>query len=134
MPVCLEPGCPVIVDNGRCQQHSRTKERYRGTASERGYTSQWSRFRSEDMPRALLQEGKVPACGVALAIGPQTTDSQCKAQGLFVTTDLHLDHEPPLQPHERRDPYKVLDPTRVQFLCASCHSRKTQREQQEGLV
>jgi hypothetical protein len=41
MWVCLEAGCPTLIDagtrGGRCLEHTRQRERQRGTASARGY-------------------------------------------------------------------------------------------------
>lgn len=37
MRVCPEPGCPELVDKGRCAQHRRDAERARGSREERGY-------------------------------------------------------------------------------------------------
>jgi hypothetical protein len=61
-------------------------------------------------------------------------DSRCKAIGLLNDRDLHLDHTPPLRPEEREDRAAVEDPKRVGFLCGSCHTAKTRREQQAGIV
>lgn len=40
-------------------------------------------------------------------------------------SDLELDHDPPLEEHERTDPAIVCNPARVAFLCKSDHSAKT---------
>lgn len=78
----------------------------------------------------LVAAGIAPICGAALPDGPQTSHSRCKAHGLETWrsadgSDLHLDHEPGLLPHERIDSLKVCDPKRIQLLCAACHTAKT---------
>lgn len=129
MAVCLEPGCPAIVDKGRCPEHERNTDRTRRQQRNIDYSeSWWRRFRNVDFPALLIDAGIIPACGSALPSGPNTTDSQCKADGRQVTTMLQLDHEPPLEDWEQRIRSRVCDPDRVQYLCASCHSRKTIRQ------
>ena len=54
-----------------------------------------------------------------------TAFSRCRRRGVLTATKLHLDHEPPLRPEERRDRRAVENPLRVGFLCPSCHSAKT---------
>jgi hypothetical protein len=78
--------------------------------------------------QALVYQGILPVCGAVLPKGPQTKDSQCRETGRLNASDLHLDHEPPLSDHERSDAHAVCDPTRVQLLCFSCHTRKTLRD------
>jgi hypothetical protein len=81
----------------------------------------------------LVDAGIPPVCGAALPGGPVTEDSRCKQAGLLTFqntdgSDLHLDHEPPLQPRERHDPAAVMNPMRLQLLCKRDHSAKTSRE------
>jgi hypothetical protein len=78
----------------------------------------------------LIAAGVAPICGAALPDGPSMKDSTCKAEGRITFRRLHLDHDPPLRADERCDRRVVCDPLRVGFLCASCHSTKTNREQQ----
>ena len=37
MKVCLEPGCPTLTTGTRCTEHTRSKDRARGSRIERGY-------------------------------------------------------------------------------------------------
>lgn len=118
---------------GRCPACARVVDRRRGSAHDRGYGASWRAFRPQFIGQ-LVDAGVLPVCGAVLPGGPTTEDSSCKAQGLLTFqsddgTDLHLDHEPPLQPHERQDPRAVMDPLRLQLLCRADHSRKTLREQ-----
>ncbi|MGE0450855.1 MAG: hypothetical protein AB7Q29_14875 [Vicinamibacterales bacterium] len=75
----------------------------------------------------LIRAGIAPVCGAALPDGPQTTHSRCRARGALVSknpdgTDLHFNHWPPLQPHERGDRRAVCDPRRIELLCRTCHN------------
>lgn len=121
-------GCHALVKKGRCQDCSRKTEQVRGSAWQRGYRTNWNRFRTVTFPAMLADIGLLPTCGAALPDGPQTKDSQCKAQGYFNADRLQLDHEPPLRPEERDEDAKVCDPKRVQYLCYDCHRRKTKRQ------
>lgn len=136
---CAGPRCSALVPSGycsECQPSSRQYERERGTSTQRGYGVRWRAFRVW-LRGQMIAKHIVPVCGATLPGGPVTSDSQCRQAGLLVGTnpdgsDLHFDHEPPLQPHERADARAVCDPRRVQLLCAECHNRKTQRDQQRG--
>jgi hypothetical protein len=55
--------------------------------------------------------------------------SQCRQDGRLNATDIHVDHNPPLEPHERTVRAIVCNILRVGCLCRSCHSRKTLTEQ-----
>jgi hypothetical protein len=127
---CLTIGCPTLVDRGRCP--ACTKQAYRGSSTQQGYTSAWDRFRTETFPSLLIRANIVPMCGAVLIGGPVTKDSRCKQLGRYTfnsgNESLHLDHEPPLSVTERADTKAVCDPMRVQYLCKSCHSVKTRRE------
>lgn len=113
----------------RCPQCDRRYDQHRGSAASRGYDAGWEAFRLWFVAQ-LAQHGLEPSCGAVLPGGPQTQDSRCRALGRKMFGRLHLDHEPPLQPHERTDPRAVQDPTRCQLLCQSCHGYKTWREHQ----
>jgi 5-methylcytosine-specific restriction protein A len=47
---CSCPGCPNLTDGGKCEDHRRQAnaayEAQRGTATERGYDSNWHRVRT----------------------------------------------------------------------------------------
>lgn len=128
---CATPGCPALVTGVRCSRCATAREQQRGTRSERGYDARWQRFRQWFIDQ-LIAKGIPPACGAALPGGPSMADSRCRRRDRVETDKLHLDHDPPLQPHERRDWRRVCDPLRVGFLCASCHSAKTRSEQNSG--
>lgn len=48
--VCPEPGCPVLVDSGRCTQHRRDKDAARGRRQERGYGAEHDAERAKWAP------------------------------------------------------------------------------------
>lgn len=107
--VCTTPGCPTLVDKGRCADCRRKAEQARGTATQRGYGSQHrKRFR-----RRVLDRDKVCVlCQAAPAV--------------------HADH----WPTSRRDLVAAgLDPNDPQHgrgLCPPCHSKHTAAEQPGG--
>ena len=40
---CAEPGCPELVQSGRCVRHRRARDRARGSRQERGYDAAYDR-------------------------------------------------------------------------------------------
>jgi hypothetical protein len=44
--VCAEPGCPAITDTTRCTEHTRQRDRARGTRQQRGYGADHDRLRA----------------------------------------------------------------------------------------
>jgi hypothetical protein len=130
-PCSYPGGCPKLVAEGRCDEHrDRRRDRYRGTAHERGYTFGWRKFCAW-LYRRLIQLDILPVCGAILPGGPVTTDSRCKSAGLLTGAEgrLHWDHAPALTAEERKNPRAVCDLARVQLLCETCHNAKTGREQ-----
>jgi hypothetical protein len=126
--------CPELVASGHCAKHQRLLEQRRGTATARGYDSYWSKVFRPRFMRLLIAAGVAPVCGAALPGGPAMTSSTCRANGLLNDRHLHLDHNPPLRPEERAHRHLVCDPLRVGLLCEADHARKTQREQQQGVI
>src|SRR5258708_35785614 len=122
---CAEHGCPRLVDSSRCPEHQRAVNRRRGTATARGYTSYWTNTFRPWFTRELVAHGIAPICGAALPDGPGMADSLCRVEGRLTAHPLHLDHDPPLQDHERAHRRLVCDPLRVGFLGRACHARKT---------
>lgn len=41
MKVCAESGCPVLTTSTRCTEHTRQRDRARGTRQERGYDADY---------------------------------------------------------------------------------------------
>lgn len=100
---CKHPGCRTLTSGGYCEMH-RPKEAARMTASQRGYTAQWSRE-----SKAYLQQH--PWC------------IECARQGR-ATPATEVDH---IVPHKgNRELF--WDQSNWQGLCKRCHSIKTARE------
>jgi 5-methylcytosine-specific restriction protein A len=121
MRVCLEPNCPTLVERGRCPKHSREKvrtyDRWRGTATARGYGSRWSRFRAHFLAEYCF-------CGDRAPGAPQTGDSVCARDGLLVAATVADHIVPVLGPN---DP-SFFELTALQALCSRCHDGKRGRE------
>lgn len=104
MAICLVPGCPVIVDKGRCPAHARPvrqhERRYYSGISGLNYGRRWRRLR----PLAWSRHPYCADCGVLLQL-----------------RDAEIDH---VVPH-RGDPELFWDETNLTARCKPCHSRKT---------
>ena len=106
---CAYPGCPTLVESGRCEKHAaqassawtRDKER------QRLYDRRWQKFRV-----AFLAEH--PWCAL------------CERVGIY-TPAAHVDHV-----HPHRGDVETFWKGPFQALCPSCHSRKTLEEMREG--
>lgn len=130
---CAVPGCPELTASERCDVHDRQYDMRRGTSTSRGYGARWKHFRPVFL-RRLIAADILPVCGARLS-GVPSPHSQCAAEGWLVArsadgSDLHYDHDPPLRDEERHDSSAVCDPDRITLLCASCHNRKSQAEQE----
>jgi 5-methylcytosine-specific restriction protein A len=111
MRVCSVTGCPVLYEGrqSRCPSHSRTADRARGTAAERGYTSAGHlAFREAVLDRD-------PVCVL------------CDKR--FSTVADHF-------PYSRRQLIEAgLNPDDPQYgrgLCTPCHSQETAVHQPGG--
>lgn len=105
MPGHRCPTCGSLV-TGRCSVCRDQRDRRRGTATSRGYTSErWRRFRA-------LQLELEPLCRICSAHG-RTTRATC------------VDHVTPVS---GPDDARFLDFAAVQSLCHRCHSIKTATE------
>lgn len=105
---CSYPGCPTLVESGRCDAHKAVSGWKRDKERQRLYDSaRWRRFR-----KAYLASH--PFCVECMRID-------------ITTPSEHVDH---VTPH-RGDPVKFWQGP-FQALCASCHSRKTLKEMREG--
>lgn len=60
LKVCAEPGCPTLTDRTRCPDHTRAKDRARGTRQERGYDADHDRLRRAYQLR--MEAGEVFHC------------------------------------------------------------------------
>lgn len=46
LKVCAEPGCPTLTDRTRCAEHTKARDRARGTRQARGYGAAHDRLRA----------------------------------------------------------------------------------------
>jgi 5-methylcytosine-specific restriction protein A len=108
--VCAEPGCPTLTEQTRCERHRKAKRRQedkrRPNARQRGYDTQWSRFRAQ-----FLRDH--PICGWHQGCLAQATDVH------------HLDGQGPKGE-------RGYDPSNCLQLCGPHHSMVTAREQRGG--
>jgi len=107
---CAAPGCPrLVTDTARCPEHEKARHRAiderRGSSTERGYGSDWQRFRAWWLSQH-------PLC------------VECEREGrVEVATDV--DHVVSIA----EAPERRLDPTNVRSLCHRHHSARTMRDQ-----
>ena len=129
---CSQPGCPELVQHGRCASHARIVEQRRGNSTKRGYGSAHKALRIQCFER---DEWRCVACSWEPKIV-----QEFKFCGLDAPTDkildqlrvafgrnerhLHADH---IQRIEVR-PDLASDLSNMQTLCNSCHSVKTLAE------
>ena len=103
---CTEPGCPTLVERGRCSAHQQAtrqaEDRERGSAAARGYDARWRKL------RLMVLSGE-PLCRV------------CRADGRVTAATL-VDHVTP------KSQGGSDHPTNLQPLCAPCHDAKTSGE------
>lgn len=105
---CAYPGCPTLVESGRCAVHKPVTTWVRDMDRQRLYNStRWRKFR-------ITYLASHPFCIECLRVGKYTPAE-------------HVDH---ITPH-RGDPVKFWQGP-FQPMCASCHSRKTLEEMREG--
>ena len=102
---CTYPGCHQLSDSARCAEHTRAYNRRRGSASKRGYGRRWQRTRAAQLQRE-------PWC------------RECRREG-YTRPATQVDH---IVPKARGG---TDDPSNLQSLCGSHHSRKTALELRE---
>jgi 5-methylcytosine-specific restriction protein A len=104
---CRQPGCPELVVTGYCDTHAKPaaqqRERWRGSASSRGYDSAWQNIREQALKRDRY-----------LCLHCLDNDR--------VTPAIDVDHIIPFV--SLADPLR-LDITNLQSLCRPCHRVKT---------
>lgn len=99
---CLKPGCRTLVRGAsRCPEHIREQEQARGTATQRGYDSDWRKLRAAH-----------------IASHPTCSQPGCT----LPATDV--DH---VIAHRGNDALR-LDPGNLQSFCHGHHSQKTVSE------
>lgn len=58
--VCAEDGCPVLTDGTRCTDHTRARDKARGTPAQRGYGEAHRRLRATYQQR--MNAGEMFTC------------------------------------------------------------------------
>lgn len=70
MKVCAESGCPALTDSTRCTDHTRQRDRARGTRQQRGYDAAHDRLRATWQHK--LDTGATVWCWRCLTHGTRT--------------------------------------------------------------
>lgn len=112
MRPCAHPGCPALVERGRCPVHRRTVRQHERRYEQGSYGRPWSRIRN-----AYLDAAYPWFCAVQ--------GSACTAKGRMMERhEIEVDHRIP----HRGDTRLRDDPSNLQVLCKGCHSQKTAAE------
>ncbi|HGJ5883467.1 HNH endonuclease [Arsenophonus nasoniae] len=102
---CTEPGCSTRVKSGKCEAHKRAArrrvEKQRGTHTQRGYSSQWAKYR-------LIYLKEHPLC------------VKCESQGIYTPAKI-VDH---IIPIDGDSDVLFWWQDNHQSLCQGCHNRK----------
>lgn len=104
---CQHIGCLTLTLNTYCDLHINDKKEHRKNSNQRGYTYKWQKARESYLSHH-------PFC------------VECEKNGLK-TLATDVDH---IVPH-RGDQKLFWDKSNWQPLCHSCHSKKTQKEDNE---
>ena len=67
--VCLEPGCPALTANRRCPEHTRARDKARGTRQSRGYGPKHDRLRAKWAPLVAAGTIACARCGSTIEAG-----------------------------------------------------------------
>ena len=70
MRVCSVPGCPVLTNSGRCDQHRREADQARGSRQQRGYDRDHER-RRQGLLKAWVPGSPCPVCKQPMLPGQQ---------------------------------------------------------------
>lgn len=60
MKVCAEPGCPTLTRRTRCPEHTRARDKARGSSNARGYDAE---YRAQLRSPEFLNATHCAACG-----------------------------------------------------------------------
>lgn len=118
LKVCPTPGCPNLVETGRCDTCRAAAEQQRGNRHQRGYgRAHEQRFRS-----GVLRRDPLCVCeDQTHGHGPR-----CLAQSTVA------DHWPIDKRELRRLGLDEHDPKHGRGLCANCHDKHTSKAQPGG--
>lgn len=110
---CLHPGCPALVDHGRCPAHQRQYEALRPSAKQRGYTPRWSRLSRRFRERW-------PLCGMRSDGSMDKVNSWCAAEGRTVVAEC-VQH---VVPHKGENDPLMYDESNLMSSCNRCNNRR----------
>jgi 5-methylcytosine-specific restriction protein A len=113
LTTCSTPGCPELVESGRCDGCSRQAEQRRGSSSARGY----GKRHRQQFRRAVLERDI--NCVLCIAGGTWTPATVA-------------DHWPLSRRELTARGLDPDDPKHGRGLCATCHNRETARNQPGG--
>lgn len=111
---CAHPGCPTLVQRGKCAVHAKAADLSRGTAQERGYDSRWAAY-------SRLFRSEHPVCGEQHDGTLDPTHSRCLQAGR-TTPATCVDH---IVPVSRGGSFWA--PTNHESLCGPCNTAKGDR-------
>jgi 5-methylcytosine-specific restriction protein A len=119
LKTCATPGCPELVERGRCTKHDKQGDRERGTAWQRGYRTAHTRsFR----PAVLLRD---PVC-VCDATNTHGHGAKCYRASTVA------DHWPLSKRELIERGMDSDDPKHGRGLCKPCHDGETAVNQPGG--
>jgi 5-methylcytosine-specific restriction endonuclease McrA len=105
------PGCPVLVQSGRCAKHRQAYEKARGTAEQRGYDAAWAKF-----SRVWRQQH--PLCGERADGQLYPEHSACARDGITSPAGA-TDHI-----RSMANGGEKYDEKNLQSLCVRCNAAK----------
>ena len=125
---CAQPGCPELVQGGRCDQHRAQRQtahdHSRGSAASRGYDASWRNFLARFKTASLSSDRGLTGDALVETLLSRNRCAYCWNQdGKSNRRNLEHDHIVPLKRGGAR-----LDPNNVQPLCHAHHVAKTRRE------
>lgn len=111
LKVCSTPGCPALVERGRCATHTAQAEQQRGTRQQRGYgRAHETRFRA-----GVLRRDPLCVC-----------DDQAHGHGpTCLAPSTVADHHPLTKRELRERGMDDHDPRNGRGLCKACHDKHT---------
>lgn len=118
LKVCSTPGCPNLVDTGRCPTCTEQADQQRGTATQRGYGH---RHRTRFRPGVLRRD---PLC-----VCTQQNHGHGQPCGAIATV---ADHWPRSKRELQAAGLDDNDPRHGRGLCANCHNHETATNQPGG--
>lgn len=75
--VCAEPGCPELVESGRCATHRREREQRRGTRQQRGYDLAYEAHRKREARKVARGTAVCWSCSERISPLEPWDDGHC---------------------------------------------------------